>query len=119
MEKAEERVRTETARLESAVAGRLGERAEREEKVRREEGITSEEVVQLQNTLRDKEQRLARTVVDYLELRHAVLRAQRVSSEARDEAAAVRMEQEEQVRKENHILYTWYIFILRSLGAYR
>ena len=29
-------MRTETARLESAVAGRLGERAEREEKVRRE-----------------------------------------------------------------------------------
>ena len=36
----------------------------------------------------------------FQELRHAVLRAQRVSSEARDEAAAVKMEQEEQVRKE-------------------
>ena len=54
----------------------------------------------------------------FQELRHAVLRAQRVSSEARDEAAAVKMEQEEQVRKEKKRKHI-YILILRSLAAYR
>ncbi|CAM9547688.1 unnamed protein product, partial [Hapterophycus canaliculatus] len=63
---AEERVRSEASRVGAAVAGRLEERARREGESRREETLARDEVVRLQTALRDKEERLADTVVSYL-----------------------------------------------------
>eukprot|EP00752_Nemacystus_decipiens_P002768 g2586.t1 len=96
---AEERVRVEASRVGTAVAGRLEERARREENSRREESLARDEIVRMQTTLRDKEERLATTVISYLELRHAMLRAQRVASEAREDSATGRAVDEEEVRK--------------------
>ncbi|CAM9147188.1 unnamed protein product [Ectocarpus sp. 8 AP-2014] len=96
---AEERVRVEASRVGAAVAVRLEERARREQDTRREEALARDEVLRLQTALRGKEERLANTVVSYLELRHAMLRAQRVASEAREEAKKGRAADEEEMRK--------------------
>ncbi|CAN0135362.1 unnamed protein product, partial [Scytosiphon promiscuus] len=95
---AEERVRSEASRVGAVVAGRLEERARREEESRREESSASDEILRLQTALRDKEERLANTVVSYLELRHAMLRAQRLASEAREDAAKGRAVDEEEMK---------------------
>ncbi|CAM9718986.1 unnamed protein product, partial [Laminaria digitata] len=99
VEEAEKRVRAEAAKLGAKMAGRLGDRAKREEGSRREAVEARDDVNRLQNALRVKEDRLAQTVVDYLELRHAMLRVQRASSVAREDAAAERIVQEEEVRE--------------------
>ncbi|CAN0118819.1 unnamed protein product, partial [Ectocarpus sp. 12 AP-2014] len=93
---AEERVRVEASRVGAAVAVRLEERARREQDTRREEALARDEVLRLQTALRGKEERLANTVVSYLELRHAMLRAQRVASEAREDAKKGRAADEEE-----------------------
>ncbi|CAM9982234.1 unnamed protein product [Ectocarpus sp. 6 AP-2014] len=95
---AEERVRVEASRVGAAVAVRLEERARREQDTRREEALARDEVLRLQTALRGKEERLANTVVSYLELRHAMLRAQRVASEAREDAKKGRAADEEEMR---------------------
>eukprot|EP00904_Undaria_pinnatifida_P002539 jgi/Undpi1/12286/HiC_scaffold_5.g01962.m1 len=99
VEEAEERVRGEAAKLGAKMAGRLGDRAKREGGFRREAVEARDNVLGLQNALRIKEERLAQTVVDYLELRHAMLKVQQASSVAREDAAAERIVQEAEVRE--------------------